>query len=395
MDLLEHQGKRLFAEAGLPILPSATAATILEAQEAAANIGLPVVIKAQVKTGGRGKAGGVRVCRMPDEVAAVVPEVLGMTINSRRVSSVLVERAVDIDREMYLAIAASRAQRGPVLVFSRFGGVDIEEVARDNAEAIVRRPLDPLLGPADYQVRDVLTAAALEPAAVTSAGRPLAEELATVVHALWRLYRDRDATLVEINPLVLTARGDLVCLDSKITIDDNALYRQADLAEARVEDEAEAQARQAGISYVSLDGDIGVIGNGAGLVMSTLDQIAAAGGSAADFCDIGGGGRAEVVTEALTLIMSSQRVNAILVSIFGGMTRGDEVARGLLEALAAARPDVPVVLRLDGNTASKGRAILAEANVEGLTIAASASEAVRLVVAAARERAATPTRAEV
>ena len=210
VDLLEHQGKRLFAEAGLPILPSATATTILEAREAAASIGLPVVIKAQVKTGGRGKAGGVRVCRTPDEVAAVVPEVLGMTIHGRRVSSVLVEQAVDIDREMYLAIAASRAQRGPVLVFSRFGGVDIEEVARDNAEAIVRRPLDPLLGPADYQVRDVLTAATLEPAAVTSAGRPLAEELAAVVRALWRLYRDRDATLVEINPLVLTARGDLV-----------------------------------------------------------------------------------------------------------------------------------------------------------------------------------------
>ena len=395
MDLLEHQGKRLFAEAGLPILPSVTAATILEAREAAASIGLPVVIKAQVKTGGRGKAGGVRVCRTPEEVAAVVPEVLGMTIHGRHVSSVLVEQAVDIDREMYLAIAASRAERGPVLVFSRFGGVDIEEVARDNAEAIVRRPLDPLLGPVDYQVRDVLTAAALEPAAATSAGRPLAEELAAVVHALWRLYRDRDATLVEINPLVLTARGDLVCLDSKITIDDNALYRQTDLAEARVEDAAEAQARHAGISYVSLDGDIGVIGNGAGLVMSTLDQIVAAGGSAADFCDIGGGGRAEVVTEALTLIMSSQRVNAILVSIFGGMTRGDEVARGLLEALAAARLDVPVVLRLDGNTASKGRAILAEADVEGLTIAASASEAVRLVVAAARERAATATCTEV
>ncbi|HET6495989.1 MAG TPA: ADP-forming succinate--CoA ligase subunit beta [Thermoleophilia bacterium] len=394
MDLLEHQGKRLFAEAGLPVLPSATAATISEAQGAAANIGLPVVIKAQVKTGGRGKAGGVRICRTPEEVAAVVPEVLGMTIHGRRVASVLVEQAVDIDREMYLAIAASRAERGPVLVFSRFGGVDIEEVARDNAEAIVRRPLDPLLGPVDYQVRDVLVAAALEPAAATSAGRPLAEELAAVVHALWRLYRDRDATLVEINPLVLTARGDLVCLDSKITIDDNALYRQPDLAEARVEDEAEARARQAGISYVSLDGDIGVIGNGAGLVMSTLDQIAAAGGSAADFCDIGGGGRAEVVTEALTLIMSSQRVNAILVSIFGGMTRGDEVARGLLEALAAARLDVPVVLRLDGNTASKGRAILVEANVEGLAIAASASEAVRLVVAAARERAVTATRAE-
>ena len=300
VDLLEHQGKRLFAEAGLPILPSATAATILEAQEAAASIGLPVVIKAQVKTGGRGKAGGVRVCRTPDEVAAVVPEMLGMTIHGRRVSSVLVEQAVDIDREMYLAIAASRAQRGPVLVFSRFGGVDIEEVARDNAEAIVRRPLDPLLGPADYQVRDVLTAAMLEPAAVTSAGRPLAEELAAVVRALWRLYRDRDATLVEINPLVLTAHGDLVCLDSKITIDDNALYRQADLAEARVEDEAEAEARHAGIAYVSLDGDIGVLGNGAGLVMSTLDQIAAAGGSAADFCDIGGGARAEIVTQALS-----------------------------------------------------------------------------------------------
>ncbi len=394
MDLLEHQGKELFLEAGLPVLPSATASDVAEAQSAAERIGLPVVVKAQVQAGGRGKAGGVRLCRTPEEVATAVPEVLAMTIAGRRVSCVLVEQAVAVERELYLAIAASRAERGPVLVFSRRGGVDIEEVARDDAGALVRRPLDPLLGPVEYQIRDVLNAAGLDPAAVTSDGRPLNGELAAVVQKAWRLYRDRDATLVEINPLVVTAAGDLVCLDSKVTIDENALYRQADLASARVEDEAEARARQAGIAYVSLDGDIGVLGNGAGLVMSTLDQIATAGGSAADFCDIGGGARADVVTEALKLIVSARGVHAILVSIFGGITRGDEVARGLLRALADAGVAVPVVVRLDGNAAAEGRAILAAAGAEELTIAGSAAEAVRLVVAAARERALAETGSE-
>ncbi len=384
MDLLEHQGKRLFAEAGLPVLRSSTARSVPEAREAAAAIGLPVVIKAQVRAGGRGKAGGIRVCASEADVDEAAAAILAMTIAGQAVECLLVEPAVGIERELYLAIAASRAERAPVLVFSRHGGVDIEQIALDNAEALVRRPLAALLGPADYQLRDVVRAAGLDER-TDSAGRPLGEALAAVVHSLWRLYHDRDATLVEINPLVVTKDGELVCLDSKVTIDENALYRQPDLVEARVEDEAETRARRAGFAYVSLDGDIGVLGNGAGLVMSTIDQIAAAGGAAADFCDIGGGARADVVTEALKLIASAPRVNAILVSIFGGITRGDEVARGLLQAFAEAKVDVPVVVRLDGNAAAEGHAVLADATVDGVTIAGSAAHAVRLVVEAARE----------
>jgi len=384
VDLLEHEGKRLFAEAGLPVLPSATAATSAEAREAARRLGLPCVVKAQVQAGGRGKAGGVRVCRTDDEVAAAADQILTMTIAGRSVGELLIEPAVDIARELYVAIAVSRAERTPVLIFSRHGGVDIEEIARDYAEAIVRRPLDPLLGPADYQVRDVLSAAAFDPRAAQAAGRSPAEQLAAVVRALWRLYRDRDATLVEVNPLALTASGEMVCLDSKVTIDDNALFRQGDLTSSRREAEAETRAREAGIAYVALDGEIGVLGNGAGLVMATMDQIAAAGGAAANFCDIGGGAGAATVKKALGLITSSPRVTALLVNVFGGITRCDEVARGLLEAFAETRLAVPVVVRLDGNVGAEGRAILAAGNVPGLTIAESAAQAVRMVVAAAR-----------
>jgi succinyl-CoA synthetase beta subunit len=394
VDLLEYEGKRLFAEAGLPVLPGTTAADAPAARAAAAEIGLPVVVKAQVAAGGRGKAGGVRLCRTLDEVETAATEILAMQIAGRPVVCLLVEKACAIARELYVAIAASRAEHGAVLVFSAEGGVDIEEVARTNAESIVRRPLDPLLGPVDYQLRDVVRAAQLDPLAMTSDERPTADALADLIRGLWRLYHDRDAMLVEVNPLVVTAADDLVCLDSKVTIDDNALFRQPRFAAAREEDEAEARARAVGMAYVSLDGDIGVIGNGAGLVMSTMDQIAAAGGSAANFCDIGGGAPAAVVTEALRLIVASPRVQAVLVSIFGGITRGEEVARGLLQALAEAKVDLPVVVRLDGNNAAEGHAILAAAGVEGLIVASTPAEAVRLAVAAAHARTLVTTAAE-
>jgi len=272
-----------------------------------------------------------------------------------------------------------------VLIFSAEGGVDIEEVARRNPTALVRTPVDPLLGLCDYQVRDVVAAAALDPELAGPDGTPAKQSLAGVVGALWRLYRDSDATLCEINPLVVTRSGEVVCLDSKVTIDDNALYRHAELkveADAGAEDR-EARARQAGLAFVALDGVIGVLGNGAGLVMSTIDQIAAAGGSAADFCDIGGGARAEVVAAALDVIFSTGSVSSLLVSIFGGITRCDEVARGLVQVLGQARVDVPVVVRLDGNAAAEGRAVLADARLPGLTVAAGAAEAVRLAVAGA------------
>jgi succinyl-CoA synthetase beta subunit len=396
VDLLEHRGKRLFADAGMPVLPSRMALSPAEARAAAGELGLPVVVKAQVKTGGRGKAGGIRLCRAEGEVAAATADILAMTIRGQAVAGVLVEKAVEIARELYLAISSSRAQRGPVLIFSAEGGVDIEEVARRNPGALVRTPVDPLLGLCDYQVRDVVAAAALDPELAGPDGTPAKQALAGVVRALWRLYLDSDATLCEVNPLVVTGSGEVVCLDSKVTIDDNALYRHAELkaeAEAGVEDR-EARARKAGFAFVALGGDIGVLGNGAGLVMSTIDQIAGAGGSAADFCDIGGGARAEVVATALDVILSMGSVSALLVSIFGGITRCDEVARGLVEVLGQARVDVPVVVRLDGNAAAEGRAVLAEARLPGLTVAAGAAEAVRLVVAGAAAHHGPATRRE-
>jgi len=295
---------------------------------------------------------------------------------------VLVEQGVEVKRELYLAISSSRALRGPVLIFCREGGIDIEEVARRDPGALVRTPVDPLLGLCDYQVRDVVAAADLG-AAETAAGVPARQALAGVVRALWRLYHDRDATLTEVNPLVLTKQGEVVCLDSKVTIDDNALFRQADLKRDEGEDEREGKARRAGLAFVPLGGDIGVLGNGAGLVMSTIDQIAAAGGHAADFCDIGGGARAEVVAAALELILSARQVSALLVSIFGGITRCDEVARGLVEVLGRSPLGVPVVVRLDGNAAAEGRAVLAQAGLEGVVVAPDAAAAVAAVVAAA------------
>jgi len=389
VDLLEHQGKGLFAGASLPVLPSRLAFSPAEAQVAAGELGLPVVVKAQVKTGGRGKAGGIRLCATEDEVAAAAADILGMSIRGHGVSCVLVEQAVEIARELYLAISSSRAQRGPLLIFAAEGGVDIEEVARRNPAALVRTPVDPLLGLCDYQVRDVVAAGALGPEHAGPDDTSAKQALAGVVRALWRVYHDSDATLCEINPLVVTTSGEVVCLDSKVTIDDNALYRHADLkadAEAGAEDR-EARARKAGLAFVALDGDIGVLGNGAGLVMSTIDQIAAAGGRAADFCDIGGGARADVVATALDVILSTGSVSALLVSIFGGITRCDEVACGLVQVLSQTRVDVPVVVRLDGSAAAEGRAVLAEARLPGLTVAADAAEAVRLAVAGAAARA--------
>ena len=382
MDLLEYEGKRLFADAGLPVLPARVADTAAEAAAAADELGLPVAVKAQVKTGGRGKAGGIRVCHSAAEVTAAANEILGMSIRGHEVRTLLVEQGVEVEREMYLAISSSRALRGPVLIFCREGGVDIEEVARRDASALVRTPLDPLLGLCDYQVRDVVASAELG-TAESAAGVPARQALAGVVRTLWRLYHDRDATLTEVNPLVLTKQGEVVCLDSKVTVDDNALYRQTDLKRDEGEDGREGKARRAGLAFVPLDGDIGVLGNGAGLVMSIIDQIAAAGGRAADFCDIGGGARAEVVAAALELILEARQVSALLVSVFGGITRCDEVARGLIEVLGGRRLEVPVVVRLDGNAAAEGRAVLAEAGLEGVTVAPDATAAVSAAVAVA------------
>ena len=386
MDLLEHEGKQLFAEVGLPVLPSLVATTPDEARRAAAQLGPHVCVKAQAKTGGRGKAGGIRVCGSAAEVEAAAADILAMTIRGHAVESLLVERAVDVARELYLAITVSREVRSPLLIFSRRGGVDIEELAKSDPGALLRRPIDPLLGLLEYQVRDVVDAAEFGPD--DPGGTGAGKALAAVCRALWTLYRRRDCSLVEVNPLVLTKGGEIVCLDSKVTIDDNAFFRQPDIVPDPPEDEREAKARAAGLAFVPLDGDIGVIGNGAGLVMSTIDQIAASGGKAADFCDIGGGARSEVAQAALEAMFAGPPVAAVLVNIFGGITRCEDVARGLVEAIKAAGVDAPVVVRLDGNAAEEGHAVIEAAALPNVTLSLDPDEAVRLVVDIARERAA-------
>ena len=318
------------------------------------------------------------------EAETAAADILSMTIRGHEVESLLVERAVDIARECYLAITISREVRSPLLIFAREGGVDIEELAARTPDAILRRPIDPLLGLLEYQVRDVVDAAQFTPD--QPGGTGVGKALAQVCRGLWQLYRDRDATLVEVNPLVLTTAGELYCLDSKVTVDDNALFRHQDMAPEPPEDEREAKARAAGLAFVPLSGDIGVIGNGAGLVMSTIDQIEAIGGSAADFCDIGGGARSEVAQAALEAMFAGPPVAAVLVNIFGGITRCEDVAKGLVEAITAVGVDAPVVVRLDGNAAEEGHAVIEAAALPNVTLALDPDEAVRLVVDIARDR---------
>ena len=381
MDLFEHQGKGLFAAAGVPVLPSRLARDSAEAEAAAGELGLPLAVKAKVLTGGRGKAGGVRVVRTREELGEAVATILGLTIKGKPVHAVLLEQGAAVLREFYLAITLDRHAKSPLLIFATRGGVDIEQVAKDDPAAVVRLPLDAASEACEEVCRRVVEAAGL--------GDPgLDVQLADMVGRLWALYRDCDASLVEVNPLaVVDDTVRLVALDAKVTIDDNALYRQPELAAQRPdEDDRERAAREAGVTYLSLDGDVGVLGNGAGLVMSTLDMIGAAGGTAADFCDIGGGARAERIAAALDIITSDDRVRALLINIFGGITRGDEVARGVLAWGAGTSTDLPLVVRLDGNNAAEGLELLAGAGLDGLVVTQSAQEAVEAVVSAAADR---------
>ena len=380
MDLFEYQGKDLFAAAGLPVLPSRLVRDAADAERAAGELGFPVAVKAQVLTGGRGKAGGVRVVRGPEELRETVETILGLTIKGKPVRAVLLERGAAVLRELYLAITLDRHAKSPLVIFSTRGGMDIEQVATDDPAALLRPPLHAASQSCDEACRAVVAAAGLHDLG-------LDEALADVVRRLWALYRERDASLLEINPLaVVDDPVRLIALDAKVTIDDNALYRQPDLAAQRPDEDArERAAREAGVTYLTLDGDIGVLGNGAGLVMSTLDMIGAAGGAAADFCDIGGGARADRIAAALDIITADERTRALLINIFGGITRGDEVARGVLAWSAGRDIDLPLVVRLDGNNAAEGLRLLAEAAIDGLAVTQSAQEAVAAVVSAAAE----------
>ena len=378
MDLYEYQGKELLRQYGIETLEGIVAASPEEARAAAEKLGGPVAVKAQVLTGGRGKAGGIQVVEEPEDVEEVARQILGMEIRGHKVRRVLVEAGAEIESEMYLSIMVDRAAKKSLILFSTEGGVDIEEVAERNPDAIVRIYIDPLLGLLPYEVRELTFAAGLE--------GDIAKGVGKTVNNLYEAFVGGDASLVEINPLVFTKDGRVLALDAKVTVDNSSLFRHEDIAELHDVDAAapeEQRALEAGLQYVKLDGDVGILGNGAGLVMSTLDVVAQAGGEPANFCDVGGGANAEKIATALDIVTSNKQVKSVLFNIFGGITRGDEVARGLLTPLERSDTDLPVVVRLDGTNADEGRRILAENTPENVyteqTMLDAAKRAVELV----------------
>ncbi|HEU4493511.1 MAG TPA: ADP-forming succinate--CoA ligase subunit beta [Rubrobacteraceae bacterium] len=380
LDLYEYQGKELLREQGVATLEGIVAETAEEARQAAERFGGTVAVKAQVLTGGRGKAGGIKVVHSPEEAESAAQEILGMDIRGHTVRRVLVEAGADIETEMYLSITVDRAAKKPLILFSTEGGVDIEEVAETNPEAIVRLHVDPLLGLLPYQVREIIFSAGLEGDAAKGVGK--------VLDNLYKAFEELDASLVEINPLVVTGDGRVLALDAKVTVDDSSLYRHPDIAElhdVEAADPQEQRAQEADLQYVKLDGDVGILGNGAGLVMSTLDVVAQAGGEPANFCDVGGGADAEKIASALDIVTSNEQVKSVLFNIFGGITRGDEVARGLLSAIERTGIELPIVVRLDGTNAEEGRQILAENTPENVVTEETMLEAARRAVELARD----------
>jgi len=366
---LEYQVKERFKAAGIPVPDGRLARTPDEAALAAGALG-PVAVKAQVPVGGRGKAGGIKLARTPMDAKRVAGEILGMTIKGYTVREVWCETAQEITRELYLGLTLDRDARRPVLILSAQGGMEIEEVAEHHPEAIARLHPDPWRGPLPFEVRHLIFRAGLG---------PLQAQLSPLVIKLYALARSYDALTLEINPLALTRDGGLVAADGKLEIDENAMFRHKDLhgADESEEDPIEAEAKRRHLTYVRLDGSIGVIGNGAGLVMNTLDLVQREGGRAANFLDIGGGAKAEVVHSALELLASDPHVKGILINIFGGITRGDEVAHGIIDASRDLRLKLPLVVRMTGTREEEGRRLLQEA---GITPEASATAAARKVV---------------
>ena len=368
MDLYEHQGKDLFARHGIPLADREVATTPHEAADAAARLGGHVAVKVQVQAGGRGKGGGVALVHSPEEAEHEARRMLDAGFKGERVMRVLVERLVDIAAQYYAAISLDRSAGTYLAMVSNEGGVDIEAVARDTPDAIRRLHVDAILGLRPYQARRLVGHL---PMAVRDGAADLLRKMYSVVS-------DADATLVEVNPFVLLGDGGVMALDAKVTIDDNALYRQPNAAALRGTfpiDPVEKRARNAGLQYVKLDGEVGVIGNGAGLVMSTLDVVQRAGARAANFLDVGGGARADLIATSLEVILSDPNVRSVLVNIFGGITRCDLVAKGILEALGRVTPEVPLVVRLDGTNADEGRSILAAAGHPAIVSASTMLEA--------------------
>lgn len=358
MRLLEYQGKALFEKAGLPVSTGRVATTPAQVESIAQKIAKPVVVKAQVLVGGRGKAGGVKLADTPQEARAHAEAILGMQIKGERVESVLVTEAVEIEREFYLSITLDRAKRKAVLIFSTEGGVDIEAVASSKPEAIARTWIDPLLGLRPFQIRGVLFQSGVD--------KTLFKPLSELMQLTYKAFEEFEANLVEINPLAQTPDGHLLALDSKFIVDDDAVFRLPDVRDFGGEvqqDPLEQKAHEAGLQYVKLDGNIGVIGNGAGLVMSTLDVVQLAGGSPANFLDIGGGATADVMKKSLEIVLSDDQVEGLFVNIFGGITRGDEVAKGLIAARDELGIHVPMVVRLTGTNEVEGRDLLQKAGI--------------------------------
>ena len=375
MDLYEYQGKQLFSRFGIPVSDGQVVDTSEEAREAAERLGAPVMVKAQVLTGGRGKAGGIKGPASPEEAEAHARAILGMDLNGHVARRVWIERASDIEREYYCSITFDRGAKQTLIMLTTAGGIEIEQVAHDSPEKIASLHVDPLTGFRPFHARRLCFAAGIP-----------AEEMrqaADILSRAYRAYVETDAMLVEINPLIVTPDGELRALDSKYTVDDNALYKHPDIAAMRdleALDVQERMARERGVTYVKLDGTVGIIGNGAGLVMSTLDVVAGAGGTPANFLDVGGGAQADEIVTAMEVLLSDEKVRAVLFNVFGGITRCDEVARGVLTALERLDVKVPMVVRLDGTNDVEGRAILAEAAPPNLHVAETMLGAAEQVV---------------
>lgn len=373
MKIHEYQAKEILSRYGIPVQPGKVATTPEQAEQIASEFGVSVVVKAQVYVGGRGKAGGVKFAKTPEQTREVAGRILGMDIKGLTVQKVLVTPAIDIKEEYYIGVVLDRASQAPVVMVSAAGGVDIEQVAEETPEKILKEPIDVRWGLMPFQARELLERAGM-PAIVVARG-------GAILSALARAFMESDATLAEINPLALTGDGQVLAADAKILIDDNALYRQKEYAawaEPEESNPLEFEAMEAGLTYVKLDGDVGIIGNGAGLVMTTLDMVARAGGKPANFLDIGGGAKADHMKNALLFVAKDPQVKGILVNIFGGITRGEEVAKGIILAQETLPKGMPIVARLSGTGEEEGRALLADA---GLTWGYDMRDAAQKIVA--------------
>jgi succinyl-CoA synthetase beta subunit len=375
MDLYEYQGKQLFSRFGIPVSDGEVVETAAEARAVAERIAAPVMVKAQVLTGGRGKAGGVKYAADPDEAEAHAQAILGLDIRGHVTRRLWIERASDIEREYYFSITFDRGAKKALLMLTTEGGVEIEELAHDR---IATLHVDPLSGLQPFHARKLCYDAKIPAAEIRQA--------TDIVARAYRAFIETDAMLVEINPLIVTPEGELRALDSKYTVDDNALFKHPDIAAMRDLEALSAEerlARERDVTYVKLDGTVGILGNGAGLVMSTLDVVALAGGTPANFLDVGGGAKAEAIVDAMEVLLSDKKVKAVLFNVFGGITRCDEVARGILAALERLDVRVPMVVRLDGTNDVEGRAILAEAAPANVHVAETMLGAAEQVVALA------------